>query len=155
MTAFQSQLCVYCNQPSGVPPLDPWSVPHGARASLIVACGVCMKERSELREAPWLATRHPGEAPDAPPGEGQISTVMVVRWRGNYVSVVVEDGKVLEERDGWTTRGAAFEYGWRKLEEHRQPLARAQAQAKAKLEQAIHESLTADGMFRRVDGDEP
>jgi hypothetical protein len=109
---------MFCGRPSGMLPLDPWSVPPGVTASLVVRCAECRDETKQGER--WAASLKTGTAvpPGEPPEDPEVCAVMVMRYLGSYASVAC-DGGVIDQRDGWTTMGAAFEHGARVIAERR------------------------------------
>lgn len=84
--------CMWCGADTGMRSLDPWSIPYGVRASLIVSCGQCIAKHEGTKPLiPWLATRPEGEAPQAE-RRPRTASVLVVPVRDGFEAVAVVDG---------------------------------------------------------------
>lgn len=148
------QPCVFCGKPSGMDQLDPWAVPAGVHASLIVACAVCMTERHERRGVgaailgKLQPTRPDGEPPvDTDPYAGRLSTLMVRRFERAWAVTAIDDGLVIGQAHGFATRGAAFDAGSRAITDTpERPAARA-------LNEALHPSEAARELEKYRAGD--
>jgi hypothetical protein len=116
--------CFGCGKPSGMAPLDPWTIPAGARVGLVVTCGACMRERENVR--PWttlLATlaRPEGEPPPpaTDPEEGELVHVLARKRYGAWHMTTLVSGAVVGASDGWRTLGGAINDAVRAVVESR------------------------------------